>query len=211
MKKEITGLMVFVVAMCLAVTPVTLSVIYFSSAESMQNDPPQDQLPTNEDNETEPTKEDPNNDNPTKEDPNDDPTKEDPDDGSGKEDPEDDPIQATIDVKPNTLNVKSKGRWIKVYIELPDGYDIQDINIETVFLNDSIQAETSYVRYGDYDEDGIPDLKLKFNRSEVIDLLEEDDQAECHRDKKEVEIFISGKMIDGISIFEGCDLIKVII
>ena len=48
-------------------------------------------------------------------------------------------IEAEVNIDPDTLNVKSKGKWITAYIELPEGYDVNDIDINTVKLqyNDS--------------------------------------------------------------------------
>ena len=36
-------------------------------------------------------------------------------------------IEAICDINPNKLNLKSKGRWITVYLELPENYDVNDI------------------------------------------------------------------------------------
>ena len=52
---------------------------------------------------------------------------------------------------------------------------------------------------GDYDNDGIPDLMVKFNRQAVQGILEPGDN---------VEITVTGELIDEIP-FEGKDYIKV--
>ena len=80
-------------------------------------------------------------------------------------------IDAFVDIDPNTLNLKSRGRWIKTYIELPEGYDVNNIDISTVRLNDEILAELHPTEIGDYDTDGIPDLMVKFNRRDLIAIL----------------------------------------
>lgn len=111
-------------------------------------------------------------------------------------------IPATIDFDPNTLNLKSKGKWVTTYIELPVGHDyhVSDININSILLNDVVPAELSPIEICDYDNDGIPDLMVKFNRTEVQGILHIGDN---------VEIVISGKLYDE-SPFEGKDIIKVI-
>ncbi|GEM_PF-6653402 len=38
-------------------------------------------------------------------------------------------VEASIDFDPDTLNLKSKGKWVTVYTELPAGYDVTDINV----------------------------------------------------------------------------------
>ena len=80
-------------------------------------------------------------------------------------------IDAFVDIDPNTLNLKSRGRWIKTYIELPEGYDVNNIDVSTVRLNDEILAELHPTEIGDYDIDGIPDLMVKFNRQDLIAIL----------------------------------------
>jgi hypothetical protein len=72
-------------------------------------------------------------------------------------------IDAIIDIDPDTLNLGSKGRWITCYISLPDDYDVNDIDINTILLEDTIPAE-----WGDIQNDT---LMVKFDRSEVEDML----------------------------------------
>ncbi|UCG70363.1 MAG: hypothetical protein JSV09_04915 [Thermoplasmata archaeon] len=89
-------------------------------------------------------------------------------------------IEPTIDIDPNTLNLKSKGKWVTCYIELPEGYDVRDINASTILLEDSLQpeldpkygfvkSEDSYIM--DHDGDGILERMVKFDRGDVEDLL----------------------------------------
>ncbi len=111
-------------------------------------------------------------------------------------------IPATIDIDPDTLNLNSSGTWITCYIELPTGhgYDVEDINISSIILNETVPAEPEPINISDYDEDGIPDLMVKFNRQDVIAILDPGDN---------VEIKITGELLDGTK-FEGIDYIKVI-
>jgi hypothetical protein len=110
-------------------------------------------------------------------------------------------VPATIGIDPNTLNLKSKGEWITCYIELPLGYSVENINVSTVKLtvgNKSLPAELWQTGIGDYDNDGIPDLMVKFNRSAVRALLSVGN----------VEVTVTGE-VNGIR-FEGRDNIRVI-
>lgn len=109
-------------------------------------------------------------------------------------------IPSTIDINPDTLNTKSKGKWITSYIELPEEFDPAEINSESILLNDLISPENHPMNVGDYNNDGIQDLMVKFDRQSVIDILETGDN---------VEVKITGEMIDGTH-FEGVDTIKVI-
>lgn len=110
-------------------------------------------------------------------------------------------IPATIDINPQTLNLKSKGRWITAYIELPDGYDVADIDVGTVTLADTISAEDHPTEVGDYDEDGITDLMVKFDRQALVEYLD--------GTTGEVTPTVSGELSGGTP-FEGSDTITVI-
>ena len=110
---------------------------------------------------------------------------------------------ATIDIAPDTLNLKSKGKWITAYIELPEGYNISDINVSTILLNDTVSAELSPSAIGDYDNDSVPDLMVCFNRTEVIEYI----LAEAITFGN-VTLTISGSLYDGIP-FKGSFIIAV--
>jgi hypothetical protein len=110
-------------------------------------------------------------------------------------------VQAEIDLDPDTLNPKSKGKWITAYIELPDGYDVADIYVNAVTLEGTIPAENHPTEAGDYDTDGIPDLMVKFDRQALIEYLD--------GMTGEVTSTVSGELGDGTT-FEGSDIITVI-
>jgi len=76
---------------------------------------------------------------------------------------EDEILEASIDIDPDTFNLNSKGRWITAYIDLPIDYDVNDILIDPIMLEDAIPAE-----WGDAQNDT---LMVKFDRSDVEDLL----------------------------------------
>lgn len=105
---------------------------------------------------------------------------------------------ATIDIDPDTLNLESKGKWITGYIELPEGYNVGDVDISTVMLNGIIEAELHPTEIGDHDSDGINDLMVKFDRQDLIATLS----------KGEATLTITGE-VDGTS-FEDSDTITVI-
>lgn len=113
-------------------------------------------------------------------------------------------VPTTIDIDPDTLNLKSRGHFVTVYIELPDGQDINNIDTETIKLTVpggelTVDSDAPTV-IGDYDSDSIPDLMVKFDRSAVREIIEVGD---------EVEITITGELTDGTH-FEGSDTIRVI-
>ncbi len=108
-------------------------------------------------------------------------------------------INATIDFDPNTLNQGSNGTWVVVYIEFPAGYNPADVDISTVRLEGTIPAERRPTAVGDYDKDSVPDLMVKFKRSDVINMLPNGDHVTVH---------VSGLI--GAFNFEGVDIIRVI-
>jgi hypothetical protein len=108
-------------------------------------------------------------------------------------------VPASVNVDPDVINVKSRGRFVTCYIELAEGYLAYDVEISSILLNDSLPAETSPFEVGDYDLDGVADLMVKFDRQSVQDLLP---VAEY------VEFKVSGSLADGTP-FEGTDRIWV--
>ncbi len=118
-------------------------------------------------------------------------------------------ISAAIYIEPDTLNSTSKGKWITCYLELPSGYDINNININSIqitIINDNniippINAALHPTEIGDYDNDGIPDLMVKFDRQEIQKYITEDTES--------LSITVKGQFNDGLS-FQGTDNIRTI-
>lgn len=109
-------------------------------------------------------------------------------------------IAADVDIDPNTLNLKSKGRWITCYIELPEPYDASSIVLSSVWALGSVCAEPTPSEVGDYDLDGVPDLMIKFPRAAVASLVSTGEV---------VPIVVTGELADDTE-FEGTDTIRVI-
>ena len=135
-------------------------------------------------------------------------------------DPNDCPaIPADVTIEPETLNVKSNGEWVTAYIELPEGYDVEDIDVNTVFLEDTIPAVTD-AQYGfvtdpgsylmDHDGDEILERMVKFNRTAVIEYLGtydfDDGDTGNH---KLAELFVTGEVAGAPFPFEGSDMVRV--
>jgi len=123
-------------------------------------------------------------------------------------------IPATTDIEPDTLNLKSKGKWTTAYIQLPVGYNPEDIDAATILLNETIQPVLD-PKYGfvtnsseyivDNDGDGILERMVKFNRTEVASWICNDLGIQYG----DVALTITGELFDGTP-FEGTDVIKVL-
>jgi len=114
-------------------------------------------------------------------------------------------VPAVVDIDPDTLNLKSRGKWITAYIELPESYPVDEIDKNTVAIAavDNGRLAQPVLAFGptevgDHDGDGIPDLMVKFDRAAVQALLQ----------PGEVELKVSGRLVDGLP-FEGSDTIMV--
>jgi hypothetical protein len=114
------------------------------------------------------------------------------------------PTPGTIDIDPDTLNLKSKGQWITSYIELPM-HDVSEIYVSSVALTTQSGATipvdmSGPYTVGDYDSDGEADLMVKFSRATVVEALS---GAEYET------IYVWGSLVDN-GKFEGTDTIRLI-
>jgi hypothetical protein len=114
-------------------------------------------------------------------------------------------VRGTINVDPNTLNLKSEGKWITAHIEFPGGYDVHNIKVSTIMLNDTVAVEPRPTAIEDFDSDGIPDLMVKFDRQAVKDLI-----LKNYAQSKfgTVTLTLTGLLNDGTP-FQGSTTIKI--
>jgi hypothetical protein len=128
-------------------------------------------------------------------------------------------LEATVELDPTTLNLKSKGKYVTAYVELPEPYDAGDVDVATVVLNGVLHAETSPTSVGDEDADGVPDRMLKFSRGGLIDLISghaggnstgEWSAGSPHPGSKDdFEVTVAGELTDGTR-FAGTDILHVL-
>ncbi len=121
-------------------------------------------------------------------------------------------LTAAIDIDPDTLNLKSLGRWITGYLQIPEEQNPEDIDVATILLNETIQPilnskydfvtnPSEYIV--DHDGDGILERVVKFNRTEVA-LWIYSGHGTRHSN---VALTITGELSDGRP-FEATDTIK---
>jgi len=110
-----------------------------------------------------------------------------------------------IDYEPYTLNLWVEDGWFTSHIELPIGYEVSQVNASTILLNETVPIDLKgNVTVGDYDKDGVPDLTVQFNRTEVIRYIRDVQKIRYGS----VKLTVAGELFDGTS-FEGTGTIKV--
>jgi len=120
--------------------------------------------------------------------------------------PEPQPVMA-VDIKPETLNLKSNGNFITAYIESVNDFDAGEIDVNSVKISavngnkiNPVYAYDKPLEVGDYNNNGISDLMVKFSREEVKEYL---------APAEKVEINITGSLLNGKE-FSSSGTIKVI-
>jgi hypothetical protein len=102
-------------------------------------------------------------------------------------------VRADIKIVPRSINLSSGGKWITCYIWLPEDYSIQDVNTESILLENqvkpiSVRADQQWQAF-----------IARFSRRQVQAVLEPGD----------FELTVSGELI-GEVMFQGTDIVKVI-
>lgn len=106
---------------------------------------------------------------------------------------------ADINIDPDILNTKSRGKWITTYIDLPEQLDVNNIDTDTIKLklvdeeNKSVEVEWGEIQDAT--------LMVKFAKEEVINNL-------LQAKSGEVELKITGNLKDETP-FKGTDTINV--
>jgi hypothetical protein len=77
-------------------------------------------------------------------------------------------VNAAVMLEPGTLNASSGGNWMFATVELPGGYDPADLVLETVRALGTVPADPAFTEYLDFNGNGVPDRKMRFNRAAVL-------------------------------------------
>jgi len=109
----------------------------------------------------------------------------------------------TVDIHLPALNLRSKGQWVIVFIELPS-YNLKGINVSSIMLNGTIPVNLSApIAIGDYDNDTVPDFMVCFDWTDVTNYILSKGIVFGN-----VTLEISGKLYNGI-VFTGTDIILI--
>lgn len=99
-------------------------------------------------------------------------------------------IDASVDASPKPINSKTPGKWINVFVELPEKYDVQQVDKDSILLNQKLKP--SKIEVGDYDKDKIKDMTLQFDKQQVLKLFSDPNNKML--------------VVDGQVNFEGSEL-----
>jgi hypothetical protein len=102
-------------------------------------------------------------------------------------------VEVEVDIRPKTVNLSSKGKWISCKVWLPEDYNVADVNSASVLLEGEMSAEWIWLS----EKQNV--VMVKFPRSEVAAILE----------PGYVELTVGANLVNG-TYFEGRDIIKVI-
>jgi len=105
-------------------------------------------------------------------------------------------ITAQVNITPDTLNLKSGGKWITCRIQLPTGYKPADIDVATVLVGTVATQKTGVKGKA---------LLVKFSRAGLIAYV----QGLGVTPPIDVVLTVTGSMKDGTS-FLGADTVRVI-
>jgi len=121
-------------------------------------------------------------------------------------------IIATIDFNPKTLNIRSKCESILVRIELPESYSVAEINVLRMMLNNTVLPESEPIVIEDFDNDGILNLMVNFNRTAIISyILTNVNTTKLFEEKfMVVALTITGYLNDG-KPFQGAATITIML
>jgi hypothetical protein len=120
-------------------------------------------------------------------------------------------VRARVDIKPDVLHLRCPRNLIACYIELPQGYRPSSIDVSSIRLNRTLSPIRAFT-VGDYDNDGVPDLQIMFERAPVIRYIvaSVDITQIMEHSSVAVALTATGRLNDGTA-FQGTDVIRVLI
>jgi hypothetical protein len=117
------------------------------------------------------------------------------------------PLPASVEISPDTINQKSKGKFVEALVEFLGGEaDATEIDPASMTMcNDSTGncipvAPGSPVSIGDANENGVADLTVKFDKAAVVSSLTSGPGT--------YDLTVKGRLVSGEQ-FEGTDTVVV--
>jgi hypothetical protein len=110
------------------------------------------------------------------------------------------PFSAELNIDPDTLSLKSMGKYITAYLKPPPSYSPADVNLGSILVNNRNLVELSVSDIKDYDNDGLAELMIKLKRAQLQKIIPSTGPF---------EITLIGAFSDGMT-FTAKDTIKII-
>jgi hypothetical protein len=111
------------------------------------------------------------------------------------------PIEAAMQLTPQTINCNSKGKLVKAHITLPQGFLPDDVNVNTPAVAEPMHIESQYIRVFASGK-GLISVEIAFDRPTFCEALSDMDTGS-------LKVTVTGELLDGTP-FEGRDTIRVI-
>ena len=108
-------------------------------------------------------------------------------------------IEVALKFTPQTLNPKSRGKWIKAHIVLPEGFEVENVDVNCPAKIWPLGIESEYINPF-IDEDGLVEIEIGFERAAFCGV---------EIDNSPVEIIVIGTLTTGQD-FYGIDTIRII-
>ncbi len=108
------------------------------------------------------------------------------------------PLEVPMKFTPQALNPNSKGKWVKAHLVLPDGFAVEDVDVNTPAKLCPLGIESDYIN-AFINEDGLVEIEIGFGRA-----------AFCGRtDYGPADVIVVGLLTTG-QYFYGTDTIRII-
>jgi len=108
------------------------------------------------------------------------------------------PIAFPMKFTPQALNPGSQGRWVKAHFVLPDGFAIEDVDVNIPATIEPLGIESEYINIF-INEDSLVELEIGFDRADFC----------SGGDYGPAEVTVVGRLTSG-QYFYGTDTIRII-
>jgi subtilisin family serine protease len=107
-------------------------------------------------------------------------------------------LEVPMKLTPQTLNPRSKGKWLKAHFVLPEGFAAEDVDIDTPALLEPLGIESDHINVF-INKDGFVEIEAAFSRTDFCGTL---------TGNEPVEVTVTGRLTTGQQ-FYGTDTIRI--
>ena len=124
-----------------------------------------------------------------------------------------DTIAATVDIRPNTINLRRNGNFVMGMIKLPEGYSTDDIDVASIAvtkINGALLVSPIVTDWAFADEEFTDSIIAKFPNKSLKEAVIKALPTDVTYPTK-VDISVGGTLTDDVGTpFEGTDQVRVI-